>query len=218
MAKIAILGAGAVGTALAQNWSAKGHKVTLGVRDPESKTAQEAANALGGAVEIVNFEASMDMADVIVLALPWDAVEPVTSQLSGWDGRIVIDATNPLGMSDDGFGLVIGHTNSGGEHVAALLPEARVVKSLNQIGAEMMADPSVLPIPPVMYVAGDDDDARHTVLGLIDDLGFDAQDFGALSGARLLEAFAMTWIHMAIMRDAGRSWGFARSTGTEDKQ
>ncbi len=217
MAKIAILGAGAVGTALARNWSGKGHKVTLGVRDTASSTAQEAIGALGGAVELVDFQASMDGADVIVLALPWAAVEPVLSQLDDWDGRVVIDATNPLGLSDDGFGLVIGHTTSGGEQVAALLPKARVVKSLNQIGAEIMADPSALPVPPVMYVAGDDDDARQTALALVGDLGFDAQDFGKLKGARLLEAFAMTWIHMTITRNAGRNWGFARSIGTEDE-
>ena len=48
-------------------------------------------------------------------------------------------------------------------------------------------------------------------LALVKDLGFDAQDFGPLQGARLLEAFAMTWIHMAGVRKTGRAWGFARS-------
>ena len=74
-----------------------------------------------------------------------------------------------------------------------------------------MADPSRLPAAPVMFVAGDDADARETALSLVRDLGFDAQDFGALKGARLLEAFAMTWIHMAVVQKTGRAWGFSRS-------
>ncbi|MEM9435640.1 MAG: NAD(P)-binding domain-containing protein [Pseudomonadota bacterium] len=211
MSKITILGAGAVGTALAQNWSSKGHAVTLAVRDTQSESAERARAALGGAVPILEMLQAVSAADVIVLALPWNAVANALSSLDGLNGKIVIDATNPLGMTKDGFGLVVGHTTSGGEEVARLLPGARVVKSLNQIGAEIMADPSALPRAPVMFVAGDNDEARNIVLGLVGDLGFDAQDFGPLQGARLLEAFAMTWIHMAVVRKTGRGWGFARS-------
>jgi len=211
MSKIAILGAGAVGTALAQNWSNKGHAVTLAVRDTQSESAERARMTLRGAVPILETSKAVSGADVVVVALPWRAVADVLSSLGSLDGKVVIDATNPLGMTEDGFGLVLGHTTSGGEEVARVLPAARVVKSLNQIGAEIMADPSALPAAPVMFVAGDDDEARNVALALVNDLGFDAQDFGPLKGARLLEAFAMTWIHMAVVRKTGRAWGFARS-------
>ncbi|MDJ0859647.1 MAG: NAD(P)-binding domain-containing protein [Dinoroseobacter sp.] len=210
MANISILGAGAVGTALASNWSRKGHSVTLAVRDTKSVSAQSARSALGETVPVLSFKESIPTADVLVVALPWIALAEVLPTLEGLDGKIIIDATNPLGMTESGFGLVMGHTVSGGEELARLVPGARVVKSLNQIGAEIMADPSELPTPPVMFVAGDDAEARETVLSLVADLGFDAQDFGPLKGARLLEAFAMTWIHMALVKDAGRNWGFAR--------
>ena len=211
MSKIAILGAGAVGTALAQNWSSKGYVVTLAVRDMQSESAEHARAALGEAVSILETSEAISEADVVVVALPWRAVAGVLSSLDGLDDKVIIDATNPLGMTEDGFGLVLGHTTSGGEEVARLMPRARVVKSLNQIGAEIMADPSALPQAPVMFVAGDDDEARNVALALVKDLGFDAQDFGPLKGARLLEAFAMTWIHMAVVRKTGRAWGFARS-------
>ncbi|MEM8555171.1 MAG: NAD(P)-binding domain-containing protein [Pseudomonadota bacterium] len=211
MSKIAILGAGAVGTALAQNWSRKGHAVTLAVRDIESASAKTAKAKFRDAVPVLGFTEAIFSADVIVVALPWNAVADVLPTLDGLNGKIVIDATNPLGMTEDGFGLLIGHTTSGGEEIARLLPDARVVKSLNQIGAEIMADPSVLPAPPVMYVAGDNAEARTTVLSLVNDLGFDGQDFDELKGARLLEAFAMTWIHVAVLRQGGRHWGFART-------
>lgn len=210
MARIAILGAGAVGTALAKNWTGKGHEVRLGVRTIDSESARTAADACGPAVIIAPFVETLRDADIVVLALPWDAVEPVLSNLDLPDGIVLIDATNPLGIGPDGFGLLIGHDTSGGERVAEFAPGARVVKTLNQIGAEIMADPTALPVPPVMFVAGDDDAARAKALDLVTDLGFDAQDFGPLKGARLLEAFAMTWIHFAILRQAGRGWGFAR--------
>lgn len=211
MSHISILGAGAVGTALARNWSIGGHTVTLAVRDTNSESAETARRQLGAAVPLQAYAEALPAADVIVLALPWSALADVVPTLGGLEGKIVIDATNPLGNTPDGFGLVIGQTTSGGEEVARLLPKARVVKSLNQIGAEIMADPSALPSAPVMFVAADDDDARDTALALVRDLGFDAQDFGPLKGARLLEPFAMTWIHLAVLRKAGRTWGFART-------
>ena len=211
MSKIAILGAGAVGTALAQNWSGKGHTVTLAVRNTQSESAERARVAFGEAVSVLEMSQAVSNADVVVVALPWRAVADVLPTLGGLVGKIVIDATTPLGITEDGFGLVLGHTTSGGEEVARLLPGARVVKSLNQIGAEIMADPGALPEAPVMFVAGDDDEARNVALALVGDLGFDAQDFGPLKGARLLEALAMAWIHMAVVRKTGRAWGFARS-------
>ncbi|MEM7781262.1 MAG: NAD(P)-binding domain-containing protein [Pseudomonadota bacterium] len=211
MSNIAIIGAGVVGVALAQNWILKGHKATLGVRDPASASAQEARAQLGDAVQITEFSDAIAAAEIITIALPWDAVEEVLPRLQGTEGKVVIDATNPLGMTDDGFGLVIGHSASGGEEVARLLPNARVVKSLNQVGAEILADPTTLPQQPVMFVAGDDAEARQTALALVADLGFDVHDFGPLRGARMLEAFAMTWINFAVLQGAGRNWGFARS-------
>lgn len=215
MRNIVILGAGAVGTALAQNWSQSGHTVTLAVRDTGSASVAEARSRLGEAVPLLEFADAIPSAEIIVLALPWKAVSEVLTSLQGLDGKIVIDATNPLGMTPDGFGLVLGHTTSGGEEVDRLLPGARVVKSLNQIGAEVMANPQGLSAPPVMYVAGDDAQARDATLSLVRDLGFDAKDFGPLRGARLLEAFAMTWIHMAVIQKGGRAWGFARSANAE---
>ncbi|MEM6891154.1 MAG: NAD(P)-binding domain-containing protein [Pseudomonadota bacterium] len=211
MFDIAILGAGAVGTALAQNWSRKGHKVTLAVRDTKSESAKVARTRLGDTVKFLDFASAISAAEIIVVALPWTAIANVLPTLVGLDGKIVIDATNPLGMTADGFGLVLGHTTSGGEEVARFLTGARVVKSLNQIGAEILADPSALPSVPVMFVAGDDDEARATTLSLVQDLGFEALDFGPLKGARLLEAFAITWIHMAVIQKTGRAWGFVRS-------
>ncbi|WP_084864148.1 NADPH-dependent F420 reductase [Salibaculum halophilum] len=200
MPHIAILGAGAVGTALATNWAARGHEITFGVRDADSESARKALNMLGGRARGTHFADAVTAGDVVVLALPWRAVEATLAGVDDFGGRVLIDATNPLEFVDGSLRLAVGHTTSGGERVAEWARGARVVKTLNQIGAERMAEPSALSPKPVMFAAGDDPEAREEALALIADLGFEAQDFGPLAGARLLEPFALTWIHMALVR------------------
>jgi predicted dinucleotide-binding enzyme len=77
---------------------------------------------------------------------------------------------------------------------------------MNQIGAPMMDSPQ-LPQPPVMFVCGDDDAAKTTTASLVGELGFETADAGDLTLARLLEPFALVWIHMALRRGFGTQWG-----------
>ena len=97
-------------------------------------------------------------------------------------GKVVIDATNPLAA--DFMSLRVGHTTLGGERNAATLPGARVVKAFNAAMASTMETGRICDVPLLLSVAGDDDLARKTVLGLAAELGFDAVDMGAPAGAR----------------------------------
>ena len=199
---IAIIGAGSVGRALGKKFETAGHGVVYGLRNPA-----DAKYADLGCCASVGDAASR--ADIIILAVPWAAMEDTAAAIAPATGPIILDVTNPLGMVDGALGLTVGHNNSGGEIVQSLLPEAKVVKTLNQIGAEFMADASVLEAPPVMFLASDHDDAKAAATPLIADLGFDAIDAGTLSNARLLEPFAMLWIWNAIKGDLGRDFGFS---------
>ena len=107
------------------------------------------------------------------------------------------------------WGLTVGHSTSGAEIVQSWLPDVRVVKTLNQVGAEIMADNAGMPHRPVMFLAGNDDGAKQAVSSLLTDLGFEPLDAGDLSKSRLLEPFAMVWINQALFRDRGRNWAFA---------
>jgi predicted dinucleotide-binding enzyme len=147
-------------------------------------------------------------ADAIVLAVPFSAVPDALAAAGDLAGRIVIDATNPLRMGAGGLELSLGFSDSAGERVAALASGAAVFKTLNQIGFELMADNAGFGQRPVMFVAGDDAERKPTVMGLVEDLGFEAVDAGGLAVARLLEPFGMLWIHMAINRKAGRDRAF----------
>jgi 8-hydroxy-5-deazaflavin:NADPH oxidoreductase len=207
---IAIIGAGRVGTALAAGWLRSGHRVLIGSRD--------SGTSVPGATTMSPTDAA-EAALVIVLSLPWAAAEEVTAALGPLAGKIIIDCMNPISRTDRGPGLVLGHTTSGGETVQGWLPQARVVKTLNQVGAEVIADTSGFAHPPAMFMAGDDDAAKVTVAALLSDLGFDPFDAGDITKARILEPWALVWINQALMRGKGRDWAFAalpRRTGLTD--
>jgi predicted dinucleotide-binding enzyme len=205
--RIAIVGTGSVGTALARALTGKGYAVTLGARDPQAEKVRALAVETGS-VSAGPAEAASS-ADVVIMAVPWSAMETVAAELGDLSGKVVIDCTNPLGRVDGTFGLTVGHTTSGGETVQRLLPGARVVKTLNQVGAEIMARNDHLPHRPAMLMAGDDEDAKAAVAGLLRDIGFDPIDAGDITKSRLVEPFALVWINQALARGKGREWAFA---------
>ena len=209
--RVAIIGTGNVGGAIAHGLKGKGHEVTLGARDPRNREVATLV-AETGAAAVLPAAAAM-AADIVILALPWNAAETAVRSLGDLSGKTVIDCMNPLGMTGGALGLTIGHTTSGGETVAGWLPGAHVVKTLNQVGAEIMAKNDHLPHRPVMFVAGDSEAAKTQVADLLTDLGFEPLDAGGLSKARLLEPFGMLWINQALFRGKGRNWAFAAIAG-----
>jgi predicted dinucleotide-binding enzyme len=205
--RIAIIGTGSVGAALARGLAGKGHDLTLGTRHPEDETVR--ALAAGTGSRALRPPDAVAVAEVVILALPWSAVETAVAGLGDLSGKIVIDCTNPLGQIGGTLGLTLGHTSSGGEVLQGLLPAARVVKTLNQVGAEIMARNAHLPHRPVMFMAGNDAAAKTAVAGLLRDLGFDPLDAGDITKSRLLEPFALIWIDQAMAHGKGRDWAFA---------
>lgn len=203
--RIAIIGTGNVGAAIARGLRGKGYDVVLGARDPGG--VQALASETGARVALPADAAKQ--AEIVVLALPWGAAEEAVKGLGEMAGQIVVDCMNPIGRKAAGMGLTVGHTTSGGEIVQGWLPRAQVVKTLNQVGAEIMADTARLPHPPVMFMAGNDTDAKAKVGLMLTDLGFEALDAGDITKARLLEPFGMVWINQALMRGKGRNWAFA---------
>jgi predicted dinucleotide-binding enzyme len=203
---ISIIGAGNVGMALGQAFTARGESVVFGVPDPDKYRA--AVDALSKKARIVNVEQALDASDLVILAVPYAAAESLARAREDWQGKILVDATNPLapGLA----GLSTGTTTSGAEAIARAAKGARVVKAFNTTGAENMADTRYSGGIPFMPVCGDDAQARTRVVALATLIGFDAVDCGDLTVARYLEPFAMTWIHMAIKLGHGRRFAFAR--------
>jgi len=206
--KVAIIGAGNVGGALAGNWAQKGHEIFLGVRDPTAEKTQSLLAKLGGKARAGTAAEAAAAGDVIVVSTPWPATETVIRSMGDLKGKIVLDATNPLTRGTDGISLAIGHSTSAGEKVQEWAAGASVYKTLNTKGFGNMANPVFNGVKSVMFVAGDDAGNKRKVMELVGDLGFEVIDAGPLRNARLLEAHAMLWIDLALARGQGRDFAF----------
>jgi DNA-binding NarL/FixJ family response regulator/predicted dinucleotide-binding enzyme len=154
-------------------------------------------------------------AELLVLAVLGVAVEEAIEHAgkAHFAGKVLIDATNPLDFSQ-GFppGLAWGHTDSGGEHVQRAVPDAKVVKAFNIIGNAHFAEPRFPDGQPTMLIAGNDDDAKATVNGIVTSFGWPpAVDVGGIEAARELEALCILWVRIGGQRGA---WdhGFALLT------
>jgi predicted dinucleotide-binding enzyme len=181
--KIGIIGAGAIGTAIARTLAAAGiDAVIANSRGPASLAPLEAQ--LGKHIRAATVREAAQ-ADMVFLAVNWSKLPSAVKGLGPWQGRIVIDANNPIeAPSFQPFDL--GGRGSS-EVVADLVPEARVVKAFNHLQPALLSgDPAAEGGRRVLFVAGDDAQAKQEVLRLIVRLGFFGIDLGTLAeGGRL---------------------------------
>ncbi len=134
--------------------------------------------------------------EAVVLATLGSAAVSVIEAVGGaqFDGKLVIDATNPLRFDDTGPHLSVGFSDSLGEQVQRAVPGAHVVKAFNTVGSPHMVRPQFDGGPPSMFVAGNDDGAKQTVASFLQDFGWDVVDLGGIESARYLEPMCMAWV------------------------
>ena len=169
---IGIIGAGRLGQAMALTALRAERSVMIAnSRGPESLTS--VVSTLGKGVSAGTVEQAA-VARIVVIAVPWDRVRDAVRGLN-WHGQIVIDATNDWGADD-----LNGRTSS--EVVAELVPGARVVKAGNTLGADVLgSDPQEAGGRRVIFVSGDETEAKSAVTSLFEDAGFAAIDLGDLA-------------------------------------
>ena len=169
---VGIIGAGRLGQAMARTARRAGRDVVVAnSRGPESLAS--VVSALGEGVSAVTVDEAA-AAGIVVIAVPWDRV-PEAVQGLDWNGQVVIDATNDWAADD-----LQGRTSS--ELVADLVAGARVVKAANTLGADVLgSDPQAAGGQRVIFVSGDDADAKAKVVALFQDAGFAAIDLGDLA-------------------------------------
>ena len=171
--KIGSIGAGNVGGALAKLWRAAGHDVRAGGHD---SVADVAAHG-----------------DIVLLAVPADAVDSALQAAGSLDGKVLIDATNDLA----------GEWPSLAAHVAELAPGAKVVKAFNAFFAPIFENAAQLQPPANLVFCGDDEGAKETVAGLIRDVGLEPVDVGGLDQAANVEAFARMNVNLGFGQGRG---------------
>lgn len=199
---IGVIGAGNVGSTLGRGLTNAGHSVVYGVRAPSDEAPPPLVH---DRAQVASVREAVAASEVVLLTTPWNATESALAAAGDFGGKVLLDATNPIGP---GFALTHGHTDSGGEQVQRWAKTARVVKVFNTTGRENMENPRYPSQATAMFVCGDDDAARSIALGLARDLGFDAVDAGKLDQARLLEPAALLWIRLALVQGLGRDMAF----------
>lgn len=197
---VAILGNGVVGVSLAKGFTAMGLRVVFGTRDVQGAKTQEALAAVPGTTA-APFAQAAQQAEIAVVALPWAGLQEglLAAGPQNLAGKLVIDASNPLDFSTGVPQLALGFSDSAGETVQRLLPQARVVKAFNSITATHMVQPKLPGGQPDMFIAGNDEAAKREVGRVLEAFGWRrAIDMGDIKASRLLEPLAMLWISYGV--------------------
>lgn len=197
--RITIFGAGNIGLAAGTKWKEKGHEVVFGVRDPQS---QKAWNALSIGAKVLPFQEAVEGAEIVLIALPFGVVDEVIKGIDvEWEGKIIIDATNPVSASTEPF-------ESAMEAITAWTGNGDVVKAFNTTGVANMMNPVYNGKAIETFICGDEPKAKETVKLLAEELGFRVVDVGGIENAVMIESLAKLWITMAYKLGKGPNFAF----------
>jgi 8-hydroxy-5-deazaflavin:NADPH oxidoreductase len=184
--KIGIIGAGNIAQAFAKHAGKAGYEVAISnSRGPE--TLRQLAQELGSGITPVTVQEAAQ-ADFVMIAVRSNQLRAALADLPDWNSRIVLDATNGLITRDYEVDDPGGKTSS--EFVAELVPGAKVVKAFNTLfSAVLAADPLEAGGQRVIFISGDDIEAKRAVGGVIEKIGFAAIDLGTLAVGGKLQQF-----------------------------
>ena len=205
--KLAFIGIGKVGFALANQFQKRGHEVIVAHDNPNSKSVVEALSK-NSAFEVLAIQEAINAADVIFLATPFGFNKDILAPLD-FKGKPLIDCTNPVGP---GISHGLDSKISGAEKISEWATNARVVKSYTIYGFENLENTSFpnYNTKPVMLIASDDLQAKVLVSDLNTDLGFETLDTGGLAQSLHLEHMTLLWVKM--VRVGGHhpnfTWGY----------
>lgn len=202
--KYAIIGSGAIGTAIARQFARQQLPVQIAnSRGPASMTAL--VDELGPVILPVELHEALS-ADIVFLAVPFDAVKATLKDAPAWNNRIIVDTTNAIDFSDFSPADLGGRPSS--DIIAEAAPGARLVKSFNTMFANVLArKPDEAHGRRVLFLSGNDKDANTTLAGLIERFGYAPIDLGPIAAGGLLQQFggALTTHSMVLQRQGGAS-------------
>lgn len=189
--KVAIIGLGNIGQALATNLTEGKRPVILAGRNLEQ--AKSLAEKLGPLAQPMEIGAAIKAADIIVMAVWFNVIKDLLYQYDGvLQGKIIVDPSNPIAPDGKGgFVKAIGEKESAGQLIAALLPKgAKLAKALGTLGAASLASAAFQkPEPTVLFYASDDTGINTDIEELIRDTGFAPLRVGSIDQSIRIEVF-----------------------------
>jgi predicted dinucleotide-binding enzyme len=199
---IGILGSGVVAKSLAAGCIRHGHTVMLGTRIPSKLDEWIAANP---AAKVGSFAETSAFGDMIILAVKGGAAADAlrAAGAANLDGKTVIDTTNPIADAPPVNGVLKFFTtldDSLMERLQREFTDAHFVKAFNSVGNLSMVDPTFTGGKPTMFICGNDEAAKKTVIGLLDQFGWETADMGAVEAARAIEPLCMLWCIPGFLR------------------
>jgi predicted dinucleotide-binding enzyme len=200
--KIGVIGSGQVAQVLATGFKKYGHTVMIGSRDVSKLNDWKKKS--GSDIQTGSFEETARFGELIVLAVKGSVAEKVISGIaSTLDGKIVMDTTNPIADAPPENGALKFFTDlneSLMERLQKKVPRGQFVKVFSSVGSSLMVNPA-LSDKPTMFICGNDEAAKKTVTGLLDQFGWETADMGKVEAARAIEPLCMLWCLPGFIRN-----------------
>jgi hypothetical protein len=204
--KIGIIGSGNVGRVLGKAFLTEGHDVLLGTRDTGKEAVVKWKNENAKA-QTGSFTDAAKFADLILLAVAGEGAAEALKHAgeANLDGKIIIDATNPIDHTKPPVNGVLRYFTNANESLMERLqqqvPGAKFVKAFNSVGNPFMYKPNFPGGKPTMFICGNDDAAKKTVTGILDSFGWETEDMGMAESAGPIEALCALWCAPGFQRN-----------------
>jgi len=203
---VAVIGTGDMGDSLGPRLAELGFRVIYGSRDPRSEHVTQLVAATGNNAGAAASPDAAAAAEIVILAVPWPAMETVARSLGDLDGKIVVDLSMPFAQGDDGYPEHLLATSSA-ELIQQWNPGARVVKAFATMGSQIIDNPGeaggIVSVP----LAADDRAAKEAVARIIADMQLDPVDFGPLRMARQIENLQLIYM-IPLVQNRPENWEF----------
>ena len=201
--KVGVLGSGDVAKVLAAGFLKHGHDVMMGTRAPAKLTDWTKKNPKG---RIGSFADAAKFGGLIVLAVKGAAAQDALRAAGATNlaAKAVIDATNPIADAPPTNGVLKFFTDldeSLMERLQREFGDVRFVKAFNSVGNACMVNPQFKGGKPTMFICGNDEAAKKTVSGILDQFGWETADMGKAEAARAIEPLCMLWCIRGFLRN-----------------